>query len=264
MVASIASFLDVCRFNPTTGGTTDWTFSSAVNGYQSPSSAGVVNSATYRYRAESADLTQWEIGTGVYNTGTGVLTRATVLYNSSATGTGSGQSGAGTKINFTLTPQVAIVALREDFLALTTGQIPGTTTNDDASAGNVGEYLTASFSSASAPTGSISNLGSISLTAGDWDVTGYANFFQNTGTSTVAYMDVSLSTTSAVEGTAKTSFFAGNITYFTTINGGGFFVSPMVTRFSLSTTTTVFFVVHASYSSGTVVASGIIRARRVR
>lgn len=113
-----ASFLDACKFSPTTGGTTDWTFSSAVTGYSTPGQAGVVNGATYRYRAESADLTQWEVGYGTYNTGTGVLTRSTVLYNSSQTGTGSGQSGAGTKINFTLIPQVGIVTLAEDLTAL--------------------------------------------------------------------------------------------------------------------------------------------------
>ncbi|WP_426418467.1 hypothetical protein [Bradyrhizobium genosp. A] len=111
----MTSFVDVCRFNPTAGGTSDWTFSTAVQGYQGFTLAGAVNGAKYRYRAESADLTQWEIGTGVYNSGTGVLTRATVLYNSAGTGTGSGQSGAGSKINFTLAPQVGIVALAEDF-----------------------------------------------------------------------------------------------------------------------------------------------------
>lgn len=101
----MASFLDRCRFSPTAGGTTDWTFSSAVTGYQSPSAAGVVNGALYRYGAESADLTQWEVGYGTYNTSTGVLARTTVLFNS---------SGTTSKINFTATPQVAIVALAED------------------------------------------------------------------------------------------------------------------------------------------------------
>lgn len=112
----MASFLDVCRFLPTLGGTTDWTYSSAVTGYQSPALSGAVNNATYRYRAESGDLTQWEIGYGLYSTGTTVLTRATVLFNSSGTGTGAGQSGAGTKINFSAVPQVAIVALAEDMV----------------------------------------------------------------------------------------------------------------------------------------------------
>lgn len=52
----MAAFIDGCRFNPTAGGTTDWTYSSAVTGYQSPAAAQAVNGAIYRYRAESADL----------------------------------------------------------------------------------------------------------------------------------------------------------------------------------------------------------------
>ena len=103
----MAAFLDVCRFNPTLGGTTDWTFSSAVTGYQGPTAAGAVNGATYRYRAESADLLQWEIGYGAYNSGTGVFSRSTVLFNSASTTV---------KINFSTVPQVAIVALAEDLL----------------------------------------------------------------------------------------------------------------------------------------------------
>lgn len=110
----VASFINACRFFPTLGGTTDWTYSSAVTGYMSPALAGVTNGATYKYRAESADLTQWEIGEGTYNTGIGALARTTVLYNSAGTGTAAGQSGAGSKINFSTVPQVAIVALAED------------------------------------------------------------------------------------------------------------------------------------------------------
>jgi len=100
-----SSFINVCRFNPTAGGTTDWTYSSAVTGYQSPSAAGAVNGATYSYRAESNDLSQWEIGFGAYNSGTGVFARTSVLFNS---------AGTTAKINFSAAPQVAIVALAED------------------------------------------------------------------------------------------------------------------------------------------------------
>jgi hypothetical protein len=104
-----SSLIDVCRFNPTAGGTTDWTYSSAVPGYQSPTAAGATNGATYSYRAESADLTQWEVGTGAYNSGTGVFARTAVLFNS---------SGTTSKINFSAAPQVAIVALAEDIARL--------------------------------------------------------------------------------------------------------------------------------------------------
>jgi hypothetical protein len=105
----MAAFLDGCRFNPAAGGTGNWTYSSAVTGYQSPAAANVVSGRLYKYRAESADLSQWEFGEGAYNTATGVLARTTILYNS---------SGTTSPINFSTTPQVAIVALKEDLISV--------------------------------------------------------------------------------------------------------------------------------------------------
>jgi len=62
---------------------------------------------------------------------------------------------------------------------LTPGQLPGTTTNDNASAGNVGQYITSSVASPGTSvgtTGSTVNITSILLTAGDWDVHGNVCF----------------------------------------------------------------------------------------
>jgi hypothetical protein len=106
----MAEFLDICRFIPTAGGSADWTFAAAATGYQSPAAAGAANGAVYRYRAESSDLSQWEIGYGAYNSSTGVVARSSVLFNS---------SGNTSKINFSAVPQVAIVALAEDLPSLT-------------------------------------------------------------------------------------------------------------------------------------------------
>jgi len=137
----MVGFLDACRFNVTLGGTTDWTYSSAVTGYQSPAQANAQNGVTYAFRAESADLTQWEIATGAYNSSTGVFSRTTVLYNSAGTGTAAGQSGAGTKINFSAAPQVAIVGLAEHVANLTapsntfTGEIISTANGGANTAG---------------------------------------------------------------------------------------------------------------------------------
>lgn len=103
-----SAFLDVCRFTPTLGGTTNWTYSAAVTGYQSPAAAGAINGTQYSYRAESADLSQWEIGYGTYNTSTNVLTRGTVLFNS---------LGTTAKVSFSTVPTVAIVALGEDIVS---------------------------------------------------------------------------------------------------------------------------------------------------
>lgn len=99
----MASFVNVCRFNPTLGGSTDFTYSTAATGYQSPSAAGAVSGLTYPYRAESSDLSQWEVGYGVWN-GTS-LARTTILANS---------SGTTAKITFSTVPQVSIVALAQD------------------------------------------------------------------------------------------------------------------------------------------------------
>lgn len=134
----MAAFLDACRFNASAGGTTDWTYVSAVQGYNSPALAGVVNGRAYKYRAESADLAQWEIGEGTYNTASGVLTRSTVLYNSAGTGNAFGQSGAGARINFSAPPQVAIIAIKEDLLAIEEGNAYFTATQQAQARSNLG------------------------------------------------------------------------------------------------------------------------------
>lgn len=113
----MAKFANSVLFLPAAGGTADFTVSSAVPGFMTPTLAGM-SSGTYKYRAESSDLGQWEIGEGAYDSGTGVLTRATVLYNSSGTGAASGQSGAGSKINFSAPPNVGVVQLVEDTLGV--------------------------------------------------------------------------------------------------------------------------------------------------
>lgn len=102
----MAKFIDNCRFTPTAGGTSDWTYSAAVSGSQSPTAAGAIDGQTYRYAAYSADLSQWEIGYGAYTSSSGVFARTTVLYNS---------SGTTSKINFSAAPTVGIVPLGTDF-----------------------------------------------------------------------------------------------------------------------------------------------------
>jgi hypothetical protein len=102
---------DVVRFTAVSSGTGDFVVSAAVTGYQTPASANAVDGKTYRYRAESADLSQWEVGYGVYTVSSTTIARTTVLFNS---------SGTTSKINFTVAPQVGFVALAEDFRELLT------------------------------------------------------------------------------------------------------------------------------------------------
>lgn len=105
----MAAYLDNCGFLPTGSGTLDWTYSSALASYQSPAAAGAVNGTVYRYYARSDDFTQWEIGYGAYTSGTGTFARTTILYSSSGT----------SKITFSTTPKVFVVAISIDIPSLT-------------------------------------------------------------------------------------------------------------------------------------------------
>lgn len=262
-----ANFVDNVKFSPTAGGTTDWTFSAASSGYQSPSLAGITNGAKYKHFAISADLSQWEITEGTYNTGTGVLARTTVLYNSSGTGTATGQSGAGTKINFTTVPTVAIIAAAEDMVPQTIGQLPGTATNDNASAGNVGEYIIGSlaFGSATALTNNTpKTVASITLSGGDWELEGLVQYTGAGSTVITSAMSIISDITNSLP------------TGWVTVDGAGKWVgsatgdSPFVTsgrkRISVASggTPTYFLIALAFFSVSTMSAAGSIRARRVR
>lgn len=164
-----SAIADCVRFNPSAGGTTDWTYSSAVTGYQSPTAANMVNGAQYSYRAESVDLSQWEIGTGVYNSSTGVITRANVLFNS---------AGTTAKINFSAAPQVALVALKEDLIARPAGHLFGLTLSTP------GSYTTFSVAAGEATDSTNSDLmvlaSAISKTTAGWSV-GSGNGALDTG-----------------------------------------------------------------------------------
>lgn len=107
--------LNNCRFNPTLGGLTDWTYSSAVAGYNDPVTAGAVTATPYEYFAISANLADFEGGKGVCTITGGVPTfaRTTVLFNS---------LGTTAKINFAAAPQVAIVVFKDDMLSFDEAQ----------------------------------------------------------------------------------------------------------------------------------------------
>jgi hypothetical protein len=135
----MAATLDNCRFTPTAGGTSDWVYSSAVSGSQSPTAAGAVNGRVYRFLAMSGDLLQWELAYGAYNSSTGTFARTTVITNS---------SGTTSKINFTAVPQVSIVLTKEDVISVeeansfTTTQQQQARDNIDASRASSGWTIT--------------------------------------------------------------------------------------------------------------------------
>jgi len=146
------------------------------------------------------------------------------------------------------------------------GQLPGTTTNDSAAAGKVGEFITSSIASGSAiplTSGTQTNITSISLTPGDWDVSGIVNL-NGASTTLPTVFNAAVNTVSATiptEGTTGRTNVAFNLTSFPTDDPS----APIIpTRISISTTTTVYLIARAYFTVSTANAYGTIRARRVR
>lgn len=139
----------------------------------------------------------------------------------------------------------------------TTSGIIGTTTNNDAAAGSVGETIT---SAVTTYTGGITNgvtfnATSITITAGDWDVTGSA-VVSSSGAPYTCITAVN-STSATLPADAYTSgIYAVGASYNT------YGVAP-TRRFSVSTNTTIYLVVSPAFT-GTGSYQGQIIARRVR
>ena len=141
--------------------------------------------------------------------------------------------------------------------------IQGTTTNDNADAGVVGELVSSSVASIGVglTDATFANITTISLTAGDWDVSGVVGITSGAGT-TIAYINYGVSTTSAAGGALGQM---GSLTPNTNISAiVDFTVATPVTRLSLASTTTVYLVTRVSFAVSTANAYGVIRARRVR
>jgi hypothetical protein len=141
-----------------------------------------------------------------------------------------------------------------------TAGIVGTTTNDNANAGSVGEYQTNTTNGTSVTSLQAFNATSVILTAGDWDVCGVIQW-NPAGSTIISQTAIGVSTTSAtfgVLGTLASSPVVANSA------GGGYTIASPVVRVSIASSSTVFLVGSANFSTSTMTANGMIRARRVR
>lgn len=141
----------------------------------------------------------------------------------------------------------------------------GTTTNDNAAAGSIGELLSVNVlagSAVSLTTNTPANATSLSLTAGDWDVWATIGLVLNAAT-TLAYCTAWLNSVSATAPSgagsgAQTSIVAA-------FTGGNTLIIPVgQRRFSLASTTTIYLGVQAGFAVNTCGGFGYIGARRVR
>lgn len=146
----------------------------------------------------------------------------------------------------------------------TTLGIVGTTTNDNVSGGNVGEYVETYNTPANAfPTsGNFGDGTSIILTAGDWDVSAVISALLPPNTTEVQF---GISTTS---GNSGTGLSIGNNSLYITVPTGaasgntGGNLAPY--RQSLSGTTTLYLKVKATYTGTTPTYGCRLSARRMR
>lgn len=148
-------------------------------------------------------------------------------------------------------------------LSTLTGGILGTVAGGNATAGNVGEYVSASVVQGSATaltTATPKTVTSITLTAGDWDITAIGSI---TGASTGTAFDVAIGTT--------TNSFTGTVlgdtrceTPTVSLTGADATLMIPAVRVSISGSTTYYLVVQEVFTIGTPAAYGRISARRVR
>lgn len=162
-------------------------------------------------------------------------------------------------------PIVTLTTAGKSTIAGATGtDIKGTTTNDNAATGYVGEYVSSTVASGSAVdlavAGTVYNVTLVSLTAGDWDVSGVVAFAPNAAT-TILQLVGGISTTSATLGSGG-SFIAVPWTG-STMGTNPEYALP-VQRITLTATTDVRLVARGNFAVNTLGAYGVIRARRVR
>jgi len=161
-----------------------------------------------------------------------------------------------------ITPTLGVATATSLTFSPTTSGIVGTTTNDNATAGIVGELISSVVLSAGGVglvSNVISDVTSIALSAGDWDVWGNVCFNDTliSMTSSQGWISSTSATIPDISLTASqqgTTSSPNNICRFTV---PGF-------RFSVAGPTTVYLSGTANFASGAVTLSGGIYARRVR
>lgn len=231
----------------------------ALPTWQNVSGTGTVNSGTANQLAYYAT-------TGTAVSGLTSANNAGLLTNGSGVPAWVTVTGTGAPVLATsptlITPTLGVALATSIQFSPSTGGIVGTQTNDNAGAGYVGQYVSASVvfaSGVSLTNNTAANVTSLSLpSAGDWDVTGDVAY--NTNLASTAWAHCITSTSATLLDTAFCSY-----AQITAVGNGNAIGSGIrTTRFSVAGATTVYLVAYCSFSSGTCTASGFISARRVR
>lgn len=180
---------------------------------------------------------------------------------------GTDYPGLGTANTFTTNQTVNGAVNATSFVGSGSGltNIPssalvGSTNGSNAATGFVGEYMTATGTNSAITSAAVVAVTNVTLTPGDWDVSGLVEFTMSGAT--VTAQTIALHTTSgAFPAYSSPGFFSvqgiSTSAGFCTWNTG-------VRRFLVTTNTAVYLNVSPAFTGGTVGAIGTIQARRLR
>ncbi len=198
----------------------------------------------------------------IANGGTGATSAGaarTSLGLGTAATANTGTSGATVPLLNVANTWSGIQSFTASINASQTAGIAGTTTNNNANAGVVGEYIESVGSATALTTSTALNAASLSLTAGDWEASGNCSFLPAATTN----MTVVLGAISTVSATSPGDPYQAQLSMtFTTGNRQTLILPPR--RFSLAATTTIYAVALANFTTSTATAQCILRARRAR
>lgn len=247
----------IVQFNSAAMSSSYVTIGSAASGNDVPIGADGTDtdiSLSYVPKGAGAHVFLTTSNTPLYiQSGTGYQRLSRFIFgNTSATYDYTYPSASGTM----LITGTAISTVPSIAFSSTSGVI-GTTTNDSAAAGSVGEVISSTVLFASAvslTTGVGANLTSISLTAGDWDVWGSASF------STVGVFDYVVAGVSVDSAVTPDASMCGQLNFNgATVVG----VACPMQVYKLNSTTTVYLAVGASFTvNGDVCGTLFARRRR--
>jgi hypothetical protein len=143
----------------------------------------------------------------------------------------------------------------------------GTTTNDAAASGIIGEEVNGIVSTYTdfTTTATYQNITSITLTAGDWDLSGFFTYSSNSATITAASNAIFVISTTTASAAGATE--GRNIAYVpqAALLGTSLFSDSIAPyRVSISGTTTFYLNAQATFTLGNPQYVGGLRARRIR
>lgn len=169
------------------------------------------------------------------------------------------------KLSSAFAPTISSMTLTTIFVTTATvTSLLGSTSNDTANVGVVGESTTTFGSAVSIASGVYSDITSVTLTAGDWDVSG--NVYANIGSATWSLVRTAISINSGNNGTGLTlgdNVFQNQFTN-SAVTPVDVSMSIATIRFSLSSTTSLYLKGLITASAGNALMSGRIEARRRR